>query len=165
MIKLKNTLVIFAVLMFVWVFLNNSFEPLILLVGAAVSVVISILLCSRCDVFKDFKWTPKAFFYSFIYVIVFLFELIKSNIDVAIRVLKPSLPINPGIVKTKTVLTSKMGKMILSNSITLTPGTLSIDFDGDILYIHWIDVESEDIQVATEKIVKKFENILVKIYD
>jgi len=90
--------------------------------------------------------------------------LIKSNIDVALRVLKPSLPINPGIVKTKTVLKSKMARMILTNSITLTPGTLTVDIEGDILYIHWIDVQSADIEVATEKIVKKFENILVKIY-
>jgi multicomponent Na+:H+ antiporter subunit E len=96
--------------------------------------------------------------------VVFFVELVKSNIDVALRVLKPSLPINPGIVKTKTVLKSKMARMILTNSITLTPGTLTVDIEDDILYIHWIDVESEDIDVATEKIVKKFEKILVKIY-
>ena len=90
--------------------------------------------------------------------------MVKSNLHVALIVLKPSLPINPGIVKTKTVLKSKMARMILTNSITLTPGTLTVDIENDILYIHWINVETQDIDLATEKIVKKFENILVKIY-
>ncbi|MBI9054481.1 MAG: Na+/H+ antiporter subunit E [Bacteroidales bacterium] len=84
--------------------------------------------------------------------------------NVALIVLKPSLLINSGIVKTKTVLKSKMARMILTNSITLTSGTLTVDIEDDILYIHWINVESEDIDIATEKIVKKFEKILVKIY-
>ena len=78
--------------------------------------------------------------------------------------MKPSLPINPGIVKTQTVLKSKMGRMILANSITLTPGTLTVDIEDDILYIHWVDVCCEDIDKATAAIVGKFEKILVKIY-
>ena len=80
------------------------------------------------------------------------------------RVITPSLPINPGIVEVKTKLKSKMGRMILANSITLTPGTLTIDIQDDILYIHWIDVQSEDIDEATKTIVRKFEKYLEKIY-
>ncbi len=95
---------------------------------------------------------------------VFLFELIKSNLDVARRVITPSLPINPGIVEVKTKLKSKMGRMILANSITLTPGTLTIDIKEDTLYIHWIDVETQDVNEATKKIVRKFEKYLEKIY-
>ncbi len=76
----------------------------------------------------------------------------------------PSLPINPGIVKVKTKLKSKMGRMILANSITLTPGTLTVDVQEDTFYIHWIDVETEDIDKATEKITRKFEKYLEVIY-
>lgn len=162
--KIKNQLAIFIVLMIVWFLINNSFQFEIILIGAVLSFIISILFGRRTDVLNEFKFTPVAFLYTIIYLVVFFVELVKSNIDVALRVLKPSLPINPGIVKTKTVLKSKMARMILTNSITLTPGTLTVDIDDDILYIHWIDVESEDIDVATEKIVKKFEKILVKIY-
>ncbi|HRW62559.1 MAG TPA: Na+/H+ antiporter subunit E [Bacteroidales bacterium] len=162
--KIKNQLAIFIVLMIVWILINNSFKIEIIAIGAILSFLLAIVFGSRTDVLNEFKFTPAAFFYTGVYLIVFLSELIKSNIDVALRVLKPSLPINPGIVKTKTVLKSKMARMILTNSITLTPGTLTVDIEGDILYIHWIDVQSADIEVATEKIVKKFENILVKIY-
>jgi multicomponent Na+:H+ antiporter subunit E len=162
--KIRNQLALFFVLMIVWILLNNNFELEIIGVGIILSIVLALIFGNRTDVLNEFKFTPAAFFFTGVYLLVFFGELIKSNIDVALRVLKPSLPINPGIVKTKTVLKSKMARMILTNSITLTPGTLTVDIDDDILYIHWIDVESEDIDIATEKIVKKFEKILVKIY-
>jgi multicomponent Na+:H+ antiporter subunit E len=162
--KIKNQFALFVVLMIVWFLINNSFQIEIVIIGAVLSLIISLIFGRRTDVLNEFRFTPAAFFYTLVYLLVFFVELIKSNIDVALRVIKPSLPINPGIVKTKTVLKSKMARMILTNSITLTPGTLTVDIDDDILYIHWIDVESEDIDVATEKIVKKFEKILVKIY-
>ncbi|MCB2194730.1 MAG: Na+/H+ antiporter subunit E [Bacteroidetes bacterium] len=162
--KIKSQFALFVVLMIVWFLINNSFQIEIVIIGAVLSFIISLIFGRRTDVLNEFKFTPAAFFYTLVYLLVFFVELIKSNIDVALRVIKPSLPINPGIVKTKTVLKSKMARMILTNSITLTPGTLTVDIDDDILYIHWIDVESDDIDVATEKIVKKFEKILVKIY-
>ncbi len=162
--KLKNQLAIFIVLFIIWILINNSIELELLAIGAGLSLFLALIFCRNTDVLNEFKFTPSAFFYTFVYLLVFLWELVKSNLDVALRVIRPSLPINPGIVKTKTVLKSKMARMILTNSITLTPGTLTVDIDDDTIYIHWIDVESEDIDVATEKIVKKFEKILVKIY-
>ena len=162
--KIKNIFVSFLIAFIFWILLNNSFEPIRLIIGAILSLVLAIIFCSRCDVFSELKLTPKALFYTFVYIFVFLYELIKSNIDVARRVITPSLPINPGIVEVKTKLKSKMGRMILANSITLTPGTLTIDIQDDILYIHWIDVQSEDIDEATKTIVRKFEKYLEKIY-
>jgi multicomponent Na+:H+ antiporter subunit E len=162
--KIKNQLAIFFVLMIIWILINNSLDLEILGVGFILSLSLAFIFGRRTDVLDEFKFTPKAFYYTGVYLVVFFWDLVKSNLDVALRVLKPSLPINPGIVKTKTILKSKMARMILTNSITLTPGTLTVDIEDDILYIHWIDVESDDIDVATEKIVKKFEKILVKIY-
>jgi len=52
----------------------------------------------------------------------------------------------------------------LANSITLTPGTLTVETDGEDYYIHWIDVSSKDIEGATEKIVHKFEKYLEVFY-
>ena len=162
--KIKNQLAIFFVLMIIWILINNSLDLEILGVGFILSLSLAVIFGRRTNVLDEFKFTPKAFFYTGVYLLVFFWDLVKSNIHVALIVLKPSLPINPGIVKTKTVLKSKMARLILTNSITLTPGTLTVDIEDDILYIHWIDVKSEDIEIATEKIVKKFEKILVKIY-
>ncbi len=162
--KIKNILVSFAIAFVFWILLNNSFDPLLLGIGAGLSLILTLIFCSRCDIFSELKLTPQAFIFTIIYLFVFLFELIKSNLDVARRVITPSLPINPGIVEVKTKLKSRMGRMILANSITLTPGTLTIDIQDDTLYIHWIDVKSEDINEATEQIVRKFEKYLEKIY-
>ena len=60
-------------------------------------------------------------------------------------VLAPSLPLNPGIVKVKTRLQSKMGRLMLANSITLTPGTLTVEMQGEWLYIHWVTVDSAEV--------------------
>jgi multicomponent Na+:H+ antiporter subunit E len=162
--KIKNILVSFAIAFVFWILLNNSFDPLLLGIGAGLSLILSLIFCSQCDIFSELKLTPQAFFFTIVYLFVFLFELIKSNLDVARRVITPSLPINPGIVEVKTKLKSRMGRMILANSITLTPGTLTIDIKEDTLYIHWIDVETQDINKATQKIVRKFEKYLEKIY-
>jgi multicomponent Na+:H+ antiporter subunit E len=101
------------------------------------------------------------------YIPLFLWECVKANIDVARRVLDPRLPIRPGIVKIKTGLKSDTGLTFLANSITLTPGTFCVDIKPSegILYIHWIDVETEDLNRATQLIADKFERILKKIFE
>ena len=160
----KNIFVSFLILFIFWILINNSFDALNLGIGAGLALARSLLFCRSCDVFSKIRLTPKSLLYTFVYLLVFLGELIKSNLDVARRVLTPSLPINPGIVEVKTKLTSRMGRMILANSITLTPGTLTVDVKDDRLFIHWIDVKSEDIEEATNQIVRKFEKYLEEIY-
>jgi multicomponent Na+:H+ antiporter subunit E len=73
-------------------------------------------------------------------------ELIKANLDVAYRVITGK--INPGIVKISPQLTTDLGITMLANSITLTPGTLSVDIDEDTndLYVHWINVDTKALE-------------------
>lgn len=162
--KIKSFFIITIVLFSVWVLLNNSYDPVLLIIGAVVSILVALIFCTQCSVFSQIKLTPKSLFYSIAYLFVFIIELIKSNLDVAIRVISPKLPINPGIVKVKTVLNTELGRMILANSITLTPGTLSVDIRDEFIYVHWINVEGKDIETATDSIVKKFEKYLKEIY-
>ena len=70
-----------------------------------------------------------------------------------------------GIVKVKTRLKSDMGKVFLANSITLTPGTFTVDLKNEYLYIHWIYVKHRDMEKATQDIVSRFESFLIKIFD
>jgi len=99
-----------------------------------------------------------------VYILVFIRELLKANFDVARRVITPSLPINPGIIKFKSNLKSDYAKMVLANSITLTPGTLSIDIIDDTFYVHWIDVKSTNPEQAYKDVAETFEKILLKIF-
>jgi len=162
--KIKSFFIITIVLFSIWILLNNSLDPVLLIIGAGVSILIALLFCTKCSVFSQIKLSPKSLFFSIAYIFVFIIELIKSNLDVAYRVISPKLPINPGIVKVKTVLNTEIGRMILANSITLTPGTLSVDIRDEFIYVHWIDVEGKDIDTATDAIVKKFEKYLKEIY-
>ena len=73
----------------------------------------------------------------------FFVAMAKANIDVAYRVITGK--INPGIVKISPNLKTDLGITLLANSITLTPGTLSVDIDEDKndLYVHWINVKKK----------------------
>ena len=109
---------------------------------------------------------PVRLFWLIVYIGALAYYIIKANFDVAYRVLHPAMPIRPGIVKVKTSLRTLSAITALSNSITLTPGTLTVDAlkDGD-LYIHWINVRSTDVEEATKYIVSRFEWFLKKIFE
>jgi multicomponent Na+:H+ antiporter subunit E len=79
--------------------------------------------------------------YAGLYVVVFLYELITANFDVARRILTPSLPIDPAVVEVPLRVESEAAITLIANSITLTPGTLTMDYDADshALYVHSID--------------------------
>lgn len=100
-----------------------------------------------------------------LYLPVFLYYCIRANLQVVYLVLHPDMPIKPGIVKVKTKLKSESGVTALANSITLTPGTLTVDVGKDNeLYVHWLVVESTDVEEATKSIVSRFEFFLEKIF-
>jgi multicomponent Na+:H+ antiporter subunit E len=98
------------------------------------------------------------------YIPYLLHAIVAANVDVARRVINPSLPIRPGIVKVRTNLESPLGRLFLTSSITLTPGTLTVEADGQELYIHWIDVEADGVEEASERIVRGFERYLERIF-
>jgi multicomponent Na+:H+ antiporter subunit E len=75
------------------------------------------------------------------------------------------MPIKPGIVKVKTTLKTDIGKTFLANSITMTPGTITVDIIDDEFYIHWIYVSSRDPKVYTDKILGRFEKFIKRIFE
>ncbi|MCM8781505.1 MAG: Na+/H+ antiporter subunit E [Candidatus Omnitrophica bacterium] len=163
----KSQIILFILALLIWAFLTWPLDLQHLVVGVLVSSFVAFMtgdmFVKRPHLFKcvgRYVW----FLY---YVPLFIWECIKANIDVAYRVSHPRLPINPGIVKVKTTLKSDTALTFLANSITLTPGTLSVDIDKEygFLYIHWIYVKDKDIQKGTEIIVKKFEDVLKRIFE
>ena len=110
-------------------------------------------------------WHPKRVFFFIIYIPVFFFYCLLANFDVLYRIIHPKMPINPGIVKVRTNLKTAAGRTMLANSITLTPGTLTVAMKDEFLYIHWINVGTDDIDKASKEIVAKFERFLIKIYE
>ena len=165
---MKSRIVLFIVALFVWSLLNWVPDWQHLAVGVLVSAIVAFLtgdfFVTRPHLLKH----PLRYWYFLVcYLPIFIWECFKANIDVAYRILHPLMPINPGIVKVKTKLKSDTGLTFLANSITLTPGTLTVDIDRDkkVLYVHWIDVQAKDVSSATKIIVERFERILMKIFE
>jgi len=150
-----NFIVCFAV----WILLAGIAVPELIL-GALVAGILAFLLKNQLDLEISWKTPFALVVFIVVYIPVFIFELIKANIDVLLRVLNPKLPVNPGFVRVRTGLESPLGRLILANSITLTPGTISIDADSESIYIHWIDVKGKEHGEYEERISGRFERIL-----
>ena len=73
-----------------------------------------------------------------------IYQIVLANIDVAKRALSPRMPIDPQVVTFKTMLKSDVARTALANSITLTPGTVTIDIVDDVFYVHAIAKEPAD---------------------
>ena len=111
------------------------------IVGAVVSAVLTLILAKYVNYTIDYKAPYRLLVFIFWYLPVFVWQLLLSNLDVARRVLSFKIPLNPGFVKVETSLKGDFGKLTLANSITLTPGTLSIDVDDNHIYIHTVDIK------------------------
>jgi len=134
--------------------------------GVVVSVAASLLFAEVYGKPRGRFFDPRRLFWVLVYVPYFFWAMLKANLDVLYRIVHPGLPIRPGIVKVRTILKSEAGRTALANSITLTPGTMSVDITDDgYLYVHWIWVGATDIEGATKKIVAPFERILARIFD
>jgi multicomponent Na+:H+ antiporter subunit E len=160
-------ILLFILAFLVWGGLNWPMDAQHLIIGIMVAAFISILTADMFVQRPHFFLHPKRYLWFAYYCLVFIWECLKANIDVAFRVIHPDMPIHPGIVKVKTTIKSDTGLTFLANSITLTPGTLTVDIDKDesCLYIHWIEVRAKDVEGATQRIVKRFERILMEIFE
>ncbi len=135
-----------VVLAVVWLLLSGHFEPLILGLGLA-SCVAVVAITRRMDLIDreghPIHLTRRAVGY-------WLWlggEIVKANIDVAKRVLAPRMSISPTVVRLAASQKSDLGLVIYANSITLTPGTISIDVEPGEILVHAL---SRDAATALE---------------
>jgi len=70
------------------------------------------------------------------YLLWLLWQIVRSGVYVAYLVLHPKMPINPIMVNFESILPTPLAHVILGNSITLTPGTLTVDVKGDYFVVH-----------------------------
>lgn len=149
-----------------WPFVEGKIDVQVVVAGLIASAIVAVLFHDILPKEHIVFISPVRVFWFLVYVPVFFYYVIKANLDVVYRALHPKMPIKPGIVKIKTSLKSESGITALANSITLTPGTLTVDLTDDgYLYIHWINVKSDDIEEATKFIAQRFEWFLKKIFE
>ena len=165
--KLKSRIVVFFLSLLVWLALTEIGKWQEILVGVLLSVFVSAIAGHFLITSEKQKGWGHRFLYAVLYFFKFLWEMIKANVHVSYIVVHPQVPVKPGIVKIKTGLTKESAITVLTNSITLTPGTLTVDVNPDKheLYIHWIDVLSTDVEGATRQIGAKFEKMLTEVFE
>jgi multicomponent Na+:H+ antiporter subunit E len=149
-----------------WPVVDGHLDMQVVIAGLIAAAIVSLLFHDILPKEHHVFISPVRIFWFILYIPVFFYYMMIANFDVVYRALHPQMPIKPGIVKIKTRLKTESGITALANSITLTPGTLTVDLTNDgYLYVHWINVKSTDIQQATEHIARKFEWFLEKIFE
>ena len=151
-------------LLLIWLIANGTLATDTVLVGVLVTAAIALAFAAFARVYSVIRWSPRVIYNYLLYLGVFLHELVKANLNVMGYVFSRHIDIHPGIVEIKTHLQSPIGRLALANSITLTPGTLVVDMQGDSLFIHWINVTATDPVEATQAIAGRFEKYLKVIY-
>ena len=141
-----------------WLLLSGYYTPLLLSLGL-MSIIFVTLICLRMEIFtyeqpeilsQVIKYIP----YTFWLVV----EIFKSNIDVIKRILNPKLPVSPQWVTIQTTQDSDFSKVIYANSITLTPGTISMDVYGDKIDVHALSESGVD-GLATGEMDKRVSKV------
>ncbi|MEC8235993.1 MAG: Na+/H+ antiporter subunit E [Pseudomonadota bacterium] len=126
-----------------WLLMSGIYTPLILFLGA-ISVIFVLYLTRRMDALDEDVFEFKLKRKHFSYWSWLAKEIFKANIDVAKVILSPKMNLSPRLVKVPLSQSNELATVIYANSITLTPGTVSVDIEGDEIIVHALTQELMD---------------------
>jgi len=134
----KHGIALTAALAAAWFLWSGHTEPLILGLGG-LSVALVVWLVDRMGRLDGevapLEFLPRAL----TYLPWLLLQIVRSNLQVAAIILHPSRPIAPRIIRQRTGQRTEIGRVIYANSITLTPGTVSIELNDEEVVVHALD--------------------------
>jgi multicomponent Na+:H+ antiporter subunit E len=142
-LRLKHSIGLGLVLVAVWLLLSGHYTPLLLALGAlscggvlAISIRMNVVDREGAPVELPLR--------ALRYLPWLLWEIMKANVDVAGRILHPRMPISPTLIKMRCTQIHDIGRVIYANSITLTPGTVSVDTHGEEITVHALTAEAAE---------------------
>ncbi|WP_135826630.1 Na+/H+ antiporter subunit E [Halorussus ruber] len=158
-----------VLLALLWLFVRGvALDPMAILgefviglgIGLSIAFIFRRFYTERTALARNVRAIP----YATLYVGVFLKELLTANIDVAYRVLAPSMPIEPDVVVVPLRVQTDAAVTTIANSITLTPGTLTMDYDeeANVLYVHGITGRNREAVVEP---IRTWEDYALVIFD
>lgn len=157
---------VFAVL---WLFVTGPEPTLqsvvtIFLVGLGVGLPVAYVFRRLYGEEIDIRQTVSAIPYIILYIFVFFKEVLVANVDVAYRVLVPGRALEPQVILVPLRVETALGVTTIANSITITPGTVTLDHDPDenALYVHMIDGRSPEDVVEP---IRLWEEYALQIFD
>lgn len=132
----------YIVFFLIWIIFNGRFTWEIAAFGAVISGVMYLFICKFLDYRprKDLILCKKLFLILG-YLIVLVKEIIKANLTVIRMIMSARYEIEPAVVRFRTSLKSTSARVVLANSITLTPGTITVSLEEDEYVVHCLDKE------------------------
>ena len=148
---------IYVLLLGLWLVFAERFSLEVLFTGVFGVILVALInkkLIEKVRLSLGLRSIP----YFFEYFFILLFVIIKANLHVALLVLSPKPKLSPSFVRHKISLKSDLNRTILANSITLTPGTLTVSMEDDVMLIHCL---TEEFSKSIEN--TRFEKILMEM--
>ncbi|MGE0416504.1 MAG: Na+/H+ antiporter subunit E [Acetobacteraceae bacterium] len=119
-----------------WLLMSGHYTPFLLTIGLASVLFVTWITDRRMQVL-DLEGHPTHLgLNAFTYWPWLLWEIVKAGWDVTKIILRPALPISPRMIRVPTTQATDLGKVIYANSITLTPGTISVELEDDEILVH-----------------------------
>ncbi|MEM7480550.1 MAG: Na+/H+ antiporter subunit E [Acidobacteriota bacterium] len=140
---MRNTLLLAGSLMAIWLLWSGIYKPLVIILGAASCLFVAFLthrMETVDDELRHFALVPRLVRY----LPWLALRIVRTNIDIARRILSPAMPIQPQLVRVVAKQKTDLGRVIYANSLTLTPGTVTVDMDGEDLLVHALTQENAD---------------------
>jgi multicomponent Na+:H+ antiporter subunit E len=139
---LKHLAALSIALLAVWLLWSGYYDNTLLVVLGALSCIVVVFLAGRMRL-VDAEGVPVELAWRLLrYAPWLVWQVFLANLHVARRILDPKLPIHPSVIRVKTGQKSDLGRVIYANSITLTPGTVSINIDEDEIWVHALTKET-----------------------
>jgi len=153
---------VYLVFLLLWIIFNGKITLEILLTGIALCAALFLFCCK----FLKYSFRKEILIYQRLpmalqYIAILIFEILKANRQVLFFIVTPKYQVEPQFVHFTSNLKTELARVILANSITLTPGTITVGLEGNDFYIHCLDKEfAEGIENSVfVKLLEKMEGM------
>jgi len=149
----RKKLLLCIILFCFWIVLTATLALYDIVLGAICSALVASLTAVLLGRALDPRITPAVLLRLPLFVLRLIWEIVKANYDVAKIIVSPHLPVDPGIVEYRTFLAGDLPRTVFSDSITLTPGTVTVDIEEDVLRVHCLCPYHEEGLAGLERLV------------
>jgi multicomponent Na+:H+ antiporter subunit E len=155
--------VTFCIMFLFWLILSGFFDAFHLITGGICSAIVTLISHGLLVKGKGEKVLPKSL-RLLLYIPWQLWQIILANVDVAYRVLHPKMPINPRVIEFETSLRGDFALATLANSITLTPGTITIFVEPGKgkFWVHALAKEHADAHLVDKTMQGKVAHVFME---
>ena len=139
----------------IWLLLSESFDGLHMGMGVVAAFTIAWLNTERASTRSSMRVWRMLWYFPWL-----MGRILRSGFHLSVLILHPALPIDPKMIRHRTKLQDDGSVVLLGNSITLTPGTITVELDSQDLVVHAMDDKSGD-DVTSRRIEQRIDGLFV----